>query len=418
MSQRANRPDVDVVIAGAGFAGLYLVHRLRGLGFSLKVFEGADDIGGTWYWNRYPGARCDIQSIDYSYSFDPALESEWQWSEKYAAQPEILSYLDFVARRYDLRRDITFNTRVDAAAWDEDAKLWRITTSDGATTTCRHYVMATGCLSQPKQLDIEGVERFRGEVYYTSSWPHEGVDFSGKRVAVIGTGSSGIQSIPIIARQCKRAHRIPAHAELLHAGRQRTDSRGEARGGPGPGGRVPRGGARRSQAGVTMPIPQRSVFDVSDEERQAVFEDAWAKGELLAPASKFNDLAVDPAANELWCEFVRNKIRAIVDDPETAETLCPDDHPFGTKRPCLDTNYYRDLQPAARAARRPAQDADRDHHRDRHRHHRGVVRVRRHRAGHGFDAMTGALIGRRHHRPRRRHARREVGSTARPPTWG
>jgi cation diffusion facilitator CzcD-associated flavoprotein CzcO/acetyl esterase/lipase len=339
MNQPANRPDVDVVIAGAGFAGLYLVHRLRGLGFSLRVFEGADDIGGTWYWNRYPGARCDIQSVDYSFSFDPALESEWQWSEKYATQPEILAYLDFVARRYDLRRDITFSTRVDAAAWDDDAKLWRITTSDGATTTCRHYVMATGCLSQPKQLDIEGVERFRGEVYYTSSWPHEGVDFSGKRVAVIGTGSSGIQSIPIIARQCAAltvfqrtpnfsmpAGNGPIPEEKLEAIRGREAEFREA--------------ARRSQAGVTMPIPERSVFDVSDEERQAVFEAAWAKGELLAPAATFTDLAVDPAANDLWCEFVRNKIRAIVDDPETAETLCPDDHPFGTKRPCLDTDYY------------------------------------------------------------------------------
>jgi cation diffusion facilitator CzcD-associated flavoprotein CzcO/acetyl esterase/lipase len=339
MSDQANQPDVDVVVAGAGFAGLYLVHRLRGLGFSLRVFEGADDIGGTWYWNRYPGARCDIQSVDYSYSFDPALESEWQWSEKYATQPQILAYMDFVAQRYDLRRDITFSTRVEAAAWDEDAKLWRITTSDGATTTCRHYVMATGCLSQPKQLDIEGVERFRGEVYYTSSWPHEGVDFSGKRVAVIGTGSSGIQSIPIIARRCAALtvfqrtpnFSMPAgngpipETKLAAIGGREAEYREEA---------------RRSLAGVTMPVPERSVFQVSDEERRALFEEAWAKGELLAPSSTFNDLGSNVAANELWCEFVRDKIRSIVHDPETAEALCPRDHPFGTKRPCLDTDYY------------------------------------------------------------------------------
>jgi cation diffusion facilitator CzcD-associated flavoprotein CzcO len=195
------RTDFDVVVVGAGFAGLCLLHRLRSLGFSTKVFETADEVGGTWYWDRYPGARCDIQSLDYSYSFDPDLETEWQWSEKYATQPEILRYLQYVTDKHDLRRDIEFSTRVEAAAWDDEASLWRLRTDRGYETTCRFYVMATGCLSLPKTLDIDGVDRFGGDVYFTSKWPHDGVDFDGKRVAVIGTGSSGIQSIPIIARQ-------------------------------------------------------------------------------------------------------------------------------------------------------------------------------------------------------------------------
>src|SRR5262245_30829025 len=190
---------IDVLGVGAGFAGLYLLHRLRSLGFSTKLIESAADVGGTWYWNRYPGARCDIESIDYSYSFDRELEEEWRWSERYATQPEILRYLAYVADKYDLRRDIQFSTRVQSAAWDRDASLWGIRTDKGDEILSRFYIMATGCLSLPKTPDLEGLERYRGESYYTGRWPHQGVDFSGKRVAVIGTGSSGTQSIPIIA---------------------------------------------------------------------------------------------------------------------------------------------------------------------------------------------------------------------------
>ncbi|HRE03715.1 MAG TPA: NAD(P)/FAD-dependent oxidoreductase, partial [Ilumatobacteraceae bacterium] len=205
--------DVDVVVVGAGFAGMYLLVRLRELGLSTVVLETAGDVGGTWYWNRYPGARCDIQSLDYSYSWDPELEETWEWSEKYATQPEILRYAQHVASKHDLRRDMRFGTRVVAAVWDEVGSRWSIETApaeanagsdDGAgsgTITCRYYVMATGCLSVPKEIDIAGVERFAGAVYYTGRWPHAGVDFTGKRVAVIGTGSSAIQSIPLIAAQ-------------------------------------------------------------------------------------------------------------------------------------------------------------------------------------------------------------------------
>ena len=198
---RSTVTSTDVVVVGAGFAGLYLLQRLRGQGFSVLVLESADGVGGTWYWNRYPGARCDIMSVDYSYSFDPELEREWQWSEKYATQPEILAYANHVADKYDLRKDIRFATRVEQARWDEHARRWRVHTGTGDEISCRYYVMASGCLSLPKGIDIAGADRFKGETYYTHRWPHKGVDFTRKRVAVIGTGSSGIQSIPIIAEQ-------------------------------------------------------------------------------------------------------------------------------------------------------------------------------------------------------------------------
>ena len=188
--------QVDVAVVGAGFAGLYLLHRLRKAGLSAVALEEGADVGGTWYWNRYPGARCDIQTIDYSYTFDPELDRAWTWSEKYATQPEILRYLGFVADRYDLRRDIRFGTKVTQATWDDASERWLISTNNGANVSCRYYIMATGCLSSPKPPEIDGVKNFKGDIYFTGRWPHQGVDLKGKRVAVIGTGSSGIQSIP------------------------------------------------------------------------------------------------------------------------------------------------------------------------------------------------------------------------------
>ena len=229
MEERDVASDVDVVVVGAGFSGLYLLHRLRALGFSTRVLDAADDVGGTWYWNRYPGARCDIPTTDYSYSFDPELEQEWTWSEKYATQPEILSYLQFVADRYDLRRDITFSTRVTSAAWDESAARWRVRTEQGEEIGCRFYVMASGCLSLPKSPEIAGHDRFRGEVYFTSTWPHEGVDFTGKRVAVIGTGSSGIQSIPLIAAQASKLTVFQRTANFSDTRSKRTAAAGADR---------------------------------------------------------------------------------------------------------------------------------------------------------------------------------------------
>lgn len=335
----AGNPEIDVVVAGAGFAGLYMLHRLRELGFSTMVIEKAADVGGTWYWNRYPGARCDIESLDYSYSFDRELESEWQWSERYATQPEILSYLGHVADKFDLRRDIRFSTRVEAAAWDDEASLWRLRTDHGDEISCRFYIMATGCLSLPKTPDVEGVERYGGEVYHTSSWPHAGVDFSGKRVGVIGTGSSGVQSIPIIAQQASELtvfQRTPNYSRPAWNGPVSAAKKASFNADP----LVYREAARQSDIGVPMEVSMVSALQVSEAERLARYEEAYASGDLLTLGFAYADIITNPEANETVCEFLRGKIRSLVKDPETAEALCPKNHYYGTKRPCLDTNYY------------------------------------------------------------------------------
>ena len=336
----ANTPDLDVVVVGAGMAGLYLLYRLRSMGLSAIALEAADDVGGTWYWNRYPGARCDVQSVDYSYSFDPELQDEWEWSEKYATQPEILRYLQYVADKHDLRRDVRFSTRVDAAEWDDGGSMWRVHTDQGDDISCRHYVMATGCLSVPKGPELTGADRFGGAVYFTSRWPHEGVDFTGMRVGVIGTGSSGIQSIPIIASQASQVtvfQRTPNFSMPAGNGPAPEEKLAELRRDPA----AYRQAARASMAGVPLESATESALAVSEEVRRERFERAWQAGELFAPSQAFNDLGVNAAANETFGDFVRDKIRSIVDDPDTAETLCPKDHHFGTKRPCLDTNYYQ-----------------------------------------------------------------------------
>jgi cation diffusion facilitator CzcD-associated flavoprotein CzcO/acetyl esterase/lipase len=336
----AGLQQVDVAVVGAGFAGLYCLHRLRKAGFSAVALESGGDVGGTWYWNRYPGARCDIQTIDYSYTFDPELEAAWQWSEKYATQPEILRYLGFVADRYDLRRDIRFGTKVTSATWDETSERWLLTTDNGPAVSARDYIMATGCLSQPKPPEIDGVRDFKGEVYFTGRWPHDEVTFAGKRVAVIGTGSSGIQSIPVIAEQADHLtvfQRTPNFAMPAHNG-------------PAPSDRVAllngdraryREQARASMAGVPYPQQMDVSWQLTDAERRARFEKAWATGDLVYILTQlWADQAVDPDGNALVADLLREKVRSIVRDPETAEALCPDDHPFGAKRPCLETNYY------------------------------------------------------------------------------
>ena len=332
-------PDVDVVVVGAGIAGLYLAYRLSRAGYRLRVFEAADDIGGTWYWNRYPGARVDVPSVDYMFSFDPDWRRDWQWTEKYATQPEILRYLNHVADKHDLRRHITFSTRVQHADWDDDASLWRVRTDGGVEVTSRFVVMATGCLSMPKPAEVDGLERFAGEVYFTSAWPHEPVDFTGKRVAVIGTGSSGIQSIPVIAQQARELvvfQRTPnfsfpaLNGPLSPEKLAQLTSEAEYR-----------AAARMSFGGI--PMMERSIiptFSVSETERQQRYEHAWQSGLLFETLTVYADVGINPAANHEFAEFVRNKIRSIVDDPQTAADLCPTDHPIGMKRPCLDTNYY------------------------------------------------------------------------------
>ncbi len=334
-----SQDTVDVVVVGAGFAGLYLLHRMRALGLSVRVLEAGDGLGGTWYWNRYPGARCDVQSLDYSYSFDHELDEQWQWSEKYATQPEILRYLEHVATKHDLYRDLEFSTRVDSARWNDADSTWSIQTSKGEHVTCRYYVMATGCLSVPKEPDIEGAGTYRGEVYFTNRWPHEGVDFTGKRVAVIGTGSSAIQSIPIIAKQ----------ASQLTIFQRTANFSIPAYNGPVPKDRFERVNsdrpkyreeARHSPAGVPIPRSTTSALMVSDAERNATYEKAWHESGIIEFLSTYVDHVSNPVANEYLAEFVRNKIRGIVKDPVTAETLCPKSHPIGTKRLCVDSGYY------------------------------------------------------------------------------
>lgn len=329
----------DAIIVGAGFAGMYMLHRLRTAGFSAKVLETADGVGGTWYWNRYPGARCDVKSIDYSFSFDDSLQQEWEWSEKYATQPEILRYANHVADRFDLRRDIQFEARVASASFDEQASAWTISTSAGETFFARYYIMATGCLSVPKTIDIPGKDRFTGTTYHTADWPREAVDFSGQRVAVVGTGSSAIQSIPIIgaaAAELTVFQRTPAYSlpalnrplaadELANVKANYAEHREKS---------------RYSLFGVPDRRMDVSALSVSEEERQRRYEEGWESGELVAIMQQFSDLLVSAEANETASEFVRNKIRGIVNDPETAEALCPKTFPLGSKRACLDTNYY------------------------------------------------------------------------------
>ena len=330
--------DVDAVIVGAGFSGLYLIYKLRKLGLSLKVFEKADDVGGTWYWNRYPGARCDVQSLDYSYSFDPELEREWQWSEKYATQPEILAYQRFVADKYDLRQDINFSTRVVCGDWDPECSRWHIRTDSGETISCKFFIMATGCLSIPKSVDIPGAQAYKGESYTTAEWPREAVDFTGKKVAVIGTGSSGIQVIPLISEQ----------AESLTVFQRTPSFVIPARNGEVPKYKIDaflndrdlyREKARRSRGGVTVESSGGRALDVSEEERNTRYELAWQKGDFVETLMVFDDLALNLEANRTISDFLRNKYRTIVTDPEVAEKLCPYGYPYATRRPCLHSDY-------------------------------------------------------------------------------
>jgi len=330
---------LDLVIVGAGFAGLYMLHRARGLGLSVQVYEAGSGVGGTWYWNRYPGARCDVESLEYSFGFDKALQQEWHWTERYAAQPEILRYANHVADRFDLRKDIRFKTRVVAAGFDEAAARWRIRTDDGAETSARFLVMATGCLSSANLPAIPGRETFAGASYHTGRWPHEDVDFTGQRVGVIGTGSSAVQSIPIIAAQAKSlavfqrtaTYTVPAMNGPL-------DPAYEAKIKADYAAFRDRNRQQINGFGSNMPRSKTSVHDLGPQERRAALEARWRFGGLFFLGA-FGDFLLDRAANDLAAEFVREKIRALVRDPETARLLSPKQL-IGCKRLCIDTGYY------------------------------------------------------------------------------
>ena len=329
----------DVVVVGAGFAGLYMLFRLRGLGLSARVYEAGDGVGGTWYWNRYPGARCDVESMDYSYSFSDELQQEWHWAERYASQPEILRYINHVADRFDLCRDIQLSTRVTEAVFDEDTARWTIRTDRGDEVSAGFCVMATGCLSEPQlPPPFPGLEAFEGSWYHTGRWPHEGVDFTGQRVAVIGTGSSAIQSIPLIAKQAKHLtvfqrtpnYSIPAHNAPLDPEYERQVKASYI---------DFRQAARQSRIGFAVPVTETPALSVSAEEREREYQARWQRGGLGFGFS-FPDLLIDEQANETAAEFFRNKISSIVQDPEVAETLAPRGYPLGTKRMCVDSDYY------------------------------------------------------------------------------
>ena len=336
---RAPARDVDVVVVGAGIAGLYALKRLRDGGLDVQVFEAASDVGGTWWWNRYPGARCDIESMDYSYSFSPELEQEWTWTERYATQPEILRYLNHVADRFDLRRQVRFDTRVTSATWDDDAGRWTVTTDQGDTVSAQFCVMAVGCLSAAKDPEIDGIDTFAGPTHHTGRWPHEGVDFSGRRVGVIGTGSSGIQSIPLIARQADHLTVFQRTPNFAMPARNRPLDEAWVQERKATY-RAHRAAVLDSHTGVVVELHDRSALAVSDDEREATYEAAWESGTLFALLASYNDLLIDPVANETAAEFVRARIRELVHDPEVAELLSPRTYPFGAKRACLDTDYY------------------------------------------------------------------------------
>jgi len=336
MARESDVVELDAVVVGAGFAGLYMLHRLRGLGLSVRVFEAGSGIGGTWYWNRYPGARCDIESLEYSYQFSEELQQEWQWSERYATQPEILRYLEHVADRFDLRRDIVLSTRVLATRFDEASARWTVETDRGSVSA-RFCILATGCLSSTNTPRFPGLERFAGATYHTGRWPHEGVDFSGQRVGVIGTGSSAIQSIPLIAEQARRLYvfqrtpnySIPAHNAPLDPGyvkQVKEDYVGF------------RQRAAQLPFGANFPLNLQSALQAGPEERASEYEARWRQGGLGFLTTYF-DLILDRAANETAAEFVRRKIRGIVRDPAVAEKLAPK-QVIGCKRLCVDTDYY------------------------------------------------------------------------------
>lgn len=332
--------DYDVVIVGAGFGGLYSLYRLRGQNMTAIAFEAGDDVGGTWYWNKYPGARCDVESLEYSYAFSEDLQQEWNWSERYGTQPEILRYAQHVADRFNLRRDIRFKTRVTAAKFDEQTSIWTVTTDKGEQVTAKFCIMASGNLSTPNVPDFKGIEDFQGKWHHSGLWPAEGVDFTGLRVGVIGTGSSGVQMIPHIAKQAKHLHVfqrtanfiLPAENAPMNPEREKDHKA-----------HYPE---RREEAQHTpfaiggFPPPMQSALEIPEEDRNAAYESKWQEGGSISFLYTYNDLLTDEAANDTASEFVRNKVRGLVDDPETAELLCPNDHPIGTKRLILDTEYF------------------------------------------------------------------------------
>ena len=337
MSDRRNTPDCDAVIVGAGFAGMCMLYKLRKLGFTARVYEAGSNVGGTWYWNRYPGARCDVPSLQYSYQFSEELQQEWQWTERYSSQPEILRYANHVADRFDLRKDMQFDTRVESVVLDEAAHTWTVSTDRGDRVTARFCIMATGCLSTQNIPKFPGLEDFQGEWHHTGNWPHAGVDFTGKRVGIIGTGSTGIQAIPVIAQQAQHLYvfqRTPQYS--VPARNMPLDKEEEARIKANYSAyRIKNNSQPFAQ---DLDIPEVKTFEVNADERRRRYEECWEKGGLGMMLA-YADSGTDLNANLTISDFVKEKIQHIVKDSTVAEALLPD-HIYACKRPCLDTNYF------------------------------------------------------------------------------
>lgn len=329
----------DIIIVGAGWAGMYMLYKARKMGLNARVIEAEPEVGGTWYRNRYPGLRCDVESLEYSMSFSDELQQEWSWSEKFASQPEILEYARYLAKKFDLRKDIQFNTRVESATYDEASKTWQVNTSRDENFTCQYCVMATGALSVPKTPDIPGVSDFKGEVYYSTDWPHEKVDFTGKKVGVIGTGSTGIQIIPIVAEECDElyvfqrtpSYSLPAHNKPMDPEYETVVKQNY---------KEHRQFAKKSFGGAPFVNPDLSALQVSPAERYRVYKELYNRGAPFAFQSAFNDILISEDANRTAAEFAENEIRKRINDPELADILIPKDQYIGTRRLCIDTNYY------------------------------------------------------------------------------
>jgi cyclohexanone monooxygenase len=391
ISRRPTEKAYDVIVVGAGFAGLYLLYRLRKLGFRARALEAASGVGGTWWWNRYPGARCDVESMQYSYSFSEELQQEWHWSELFSAQPEILAYANHVADRFDLRRDIQFDTAVTAAHFDEARNLWLLETDGGERFQAPFCIMATGCLSTARVPDFKGLDSFRGPTYHTGYWPHEGVDFAGQRVGIVGTGSSAIQAIPVIAEAAAHVtvfqrtpnYSIPSRNGPMTTQYERSWKDDYAH---------RRAQARKTKNGILARLNDVSAMTVPEAERRRIYEHRWAEGGTYFMAA-FNDLATCQESNDTAAEFVREQIRATVEDPQTAELLAANGYPIGTKRICVDTHYFetfnRDNVTLVDVSRAPIEEITPSGLVSGARAHEFDALV----FATGFDAMTGTLDG-------------------------
>lgn len=335
-ARKETAADFDAVVVGAGFAGLYALYKLRGMGLSVRVLEAAPGLGGTWFWNRYPGARCDTESLQYSYQFSEELQQEWDWSERYATQPEILRYLNHVADRFDLHRDIRTNARVASIVLDEAAGLWTVQTDDGTVLRARFCVMATGCLSSPSTPRFEGLESFAGPQYHTARWPDEAIDFGGRRVGLIGTGSSAMQVVPLVAEVAEHLtvfqrtanYAVPGRNGPLDPAYERAFKENYAEN---------RRKAKQLVSGFLCFYNPKKTSEADQEEREREFEDRWRMGGIGYLAA-FSDIAFGDEANHIASDFIHRKIRSIVKDPAVAELLIPHSV-VGCKRLCVHSDY-------------------------------------------------------------------------------